>query len=187
MRQGNQDKANYHSSTGVCTDGRGYIYYLVPWLANSEKLQNSTYTHTTQHPAPAHPTPPSPDLLRTACTPASTHTNGFRVMQVYISPSTCSVSKNKSARTYSLRNRTSPSVRGLHAAYASLGPPQSCVCVRIQYPQRSSNSRTSSNPWTGTTASSFITTRNDNFHDDKKGLDTGSAKYLTTPNLSTIQ
>ena len=34
--------------------------------------------------APAHPTPAHSDLLRTACAPTSTHSNGFWVKWVYI-------------------------------------------------------------------------------------------------------
>ena len=54
----------------------------------------SKTTHTPKRhatPAPAHPTPPRFDLLRAACAPTSTHSNGFCAIWVCISSSSSSI------------------------------------------------------------------------------------------------
>ena len=58
---------------------------------DSPKRLQRQHTHKRHAtPAPAHTTPAHSDLLRTACAPTSTHSNGFCVIWVCISSSSSS-------------------------------------------------------------------------------------------------
>jgi hypothetical protein len=68
---------------------------------DSPKRLQRQHTHKRQAtPAPAHTTPAHSDLLRTACAPASTHSNGFCVIWVYISSSSSSVRRTVRRATH---------------------------------------------------------------------------------------
>jgi hypothetical protein len=63
-----------------------------PDARQPKKASKTTHTHKRHAtPAPAYTTPAHPDLLRTACAPTSTQSNGFCVIWVCISSSSGSM------------------------------------------------------------------------------------------------
>jgi hypothetical protein len=64
---------------------------------NKLLLPNKVASQWVVTPAPAHPTPLHFGLLRTACAPASTHSNGFCAIWVSISSSSSGLSAPKLA------------------------------------------------------------------------------------------
>jgi hypothetical protein len=89
---------------------------------DSPKRLQRQHTHNRHAtPAPAHTTPAHSDLLRTACAPTSTHSNGFCVIWVCISSS----SRSNFSRSLSRQEPVEWKM------YRTMYPPVCCVLALL--------------------------------------------------------